>query len=68
MKPTFHERLRYWRGIAVIKEAADALNVSVGTYQNWEAGRYLPRPALKEDIEGLMKLPTKWQPRNPNNK
>lgn len=34
--------IRKWRGKRLQKEAADALGISVRTYQNWEEGVSVP--------------------------
>ena len=41
---TLPDTLRTWRGNATQREAAEALGVSLRTYQKWEQGR-MPDPS-----------------------
>lgn len=41
---TLPDTLRAWRGNATQREAAEALGVSLRTYQKWEIGR-IPDPS-----------------------
>ena len=41
---TLPDTLRAWRGGATQREAAEALGVSLRTYQKWEIGR-IPDPS-----------------------
>jgi hypothetical protein len=50
----FKDRLREWRGKRRQKEAAEILNVPLGTYRTWEYGKRTPRLYLVPIFEGIM--------------
>lgn len=51
----FAAKLRAWRGKRLQKQAADALHVSVRTYQSWEGGVNKPTEKLSmADVDRLM--------------
>lgn len=49
------DTLRTWRGAATQREAAEALGVSLRTYQKWEQGR-LPDPSTLALLLRLIEL------------
>lgn len=55
MKNKFRTKLRTWRGKATQDGAANALDVPVATYRNWEQGRREPSVHVQSALLRIMK-------------
>lgn len=51
---TFSDQLKIWRGHRYQKEAADALDVSVRTYESWESGARSPGKITRSELHRRM--------------
>ena len=50
----FAARLKVWRGKRPQTLAANALDVNLNTYQNWEQGRNVPAPLTQQSVMNAM--------------